>query len=80
MAVGVDWMDRANCVGTDTEAFFPETGRAAADVTSPAMRVCGRCEVRAECLQYAVTNSLDYGIFGGMLPQERRKVTLRAVS
>lgn len=80
MAVGVEWMDRANCVGTDTAAFFPEKAKDARDMNSLAMRTCNNCEVRVECLRYAVEHSLDHGIFGGMLPHERRMVTLRAVS
>lgn len=43
------WREYANCVGLDVEVFFPKKdtpGNYAA-----ARRVCGRCDVRAECLR-----------------------------
>jgi len=80
MAVVVAWMDRANCLGTDPEAFFPEAGALQQPGAAPATRVCARCEVQAECLRYAIENDLDHGIFGGLLPSERRRVTLAVVA
>lgn len=77
MAVDTAWMDRANCLGTDTEAFFEESTSLLA---ATAVRVCSRCEVQAECLRYAVENGLDSGIYGGLTPTERRRVTLRVVA
>src|SRR5215472_6468427 len=44
------WQDRALCAQTDPEAFFPEKGGS----TREAKRVCRGCEVRAECLEYAL--------------------------
>ena len=44
------WQDRALCAQTDPEAFFPEKGGS----TREAKRVCRSCEVRAECLEYAL--------------------------
>lgn len=73
MAIDVNWMDSANCVGTDTEAFFPSSGpRDSATVF--ALRVCAGCDVRAECLRYAVNEGLDHGIYGGLLPEERSRM------
>jgi len=46
------WQDRALCAQTDPEAFFPEKGGS----TREAKRVCRGCEVRAECLDYALEN------------------------
>ncbi len=44
------WQDRALCAQTDPEAFFPEKGGS----TREAKQVCRSCEVRAECLEYAL--------------------------
>jgi hypothetical protein len=55
------WQDRALCAQTDPEAFFPGTGGS----TREAKRVCGSCEVRAECLGYALDHDERFGIWGG---------------
>jgi hypothetical protein len=39
-----------------------------------ALAVCAGCPVKAECLQYALDNALDHGIFGGTTSQERKKM------
>ena len=56
------WQDRALCAQTDPEAFFPEKGGS----TREAKRVCRSCEVRAECLEYALENDERFGIWGGL--------------
>ncbi|MFC7405069.1 WhiB family transcriptional regulator [Georgenia alba] len=69
------WQDRALCAQTDPEAFFPEKGGS----TREAKRVCTSCEVRAECLEYALSNDERFGIWGGLSERERRKLKRRAV-
>lgn len=64
------WQERALCAETDPEAFFPEKGGS----TRKAKKVCGNCEVRAECLEYALTHNEKYGIWGGVSERERRKI------
>jgi WhiB family transcriptional regulator, redox-sensing transcriptional regulator len=64
----LDWQDLALCAQTDPEAFFPEKGGS----TRTAKRVCRSCEVRAECLDYALEHEIHHGIWGGMSEQERR--------
>jgi WhiB family transcriptional regulator, redox-sensing transcriptional regulator len=64
------WQDRALCAETDPEAFFPEKGGS----TREAKRVCGSCEVRAECLEYALESDEKFGIWGGLSERERRRV------
>lgn len=68
-----DWRDDALCAQVDPELFFPDTGG------SPvaAKRVCGRCHVRAECLEYALATCQRWGVWGGMSEQERRKLKRR---
>ncbi len=71
----LDWQDRALCSQTDPEAFFPEKGRS----TREAKKVCASCDVKAECLDYALRHDERFGIWGGLSERERRKLTRRAV-
>lgn len=69
------WQDLALCAQTDPEAFFPEKGGS----TREAKRVCAACEVRDECLEYALANDERFGIWGGLSERERRKLKRRVV-
>jgi WhiB family transcriptional regulator, redox-sensing transcriptional regulator len=69
------WQTEALCAQTDPEAFFPEKGGSTRD----AKKVCGACNVRAECLEYALENDERFGIWGGMSERERRRLRKRAV-
>lgn len=69
------WQERALCAQTDPEAFFPEKGGS----TREAKRVCATCEVREECLEYALAHDERFGIWGGLSERERRKLKRRAV-
>ncbi|GAA1288181.1 MULTISPECIES: WhiB family transcriptional regulator [Brachybacterium] len=71
----LSWQERALCAQTDPEAFFPEKGGS----TREAKKVCVSCEVRAECLEYALENDERFGIWGGLSERERRKLKRRAV-
>ena len=70
------WQDRALCAQTDPEAFFPEKGGS----TREAKRVCRSCEVRAECLEYALESDERFGIWGGLSERERRRITAQPAS
>jgi WhiB family transcriptional regulator, redox-sensing transcriptional regulator len=64
------WQDRALCAQTDPEAFFPEKGGS----TREAKKICLGCEVRAECLDYALAHDERFGIWGGLSERERRRL------
>ncbi len=64
-----DWQERAVCQRTDPEAFFPEPGEA----VRPAKRVCAGCEVRVDCLAYALANDERFGVWGGGLTASERR-------
>ena len=70
-----EWQEQALCAQTDPEAFFPEKGGS----TREAKRICSGCEVRAECLTYALAHDERFGIWGGLSERERRRVKRRAV-
>lgn len=69
-----DWRDRARCLQTDPELWFPEKGTRTGEF---AKRICAQCPVQRQCLDYALnsTERLD-GIWGGMTETERRKLRL----
>ena len=71
----LSWQERALCAETDPEAFFPEKGGS----TREAKKICTGCEVRNECLDYALNNDERFGIWGGLSERERRKLKKKAV-
>jgi len=71
----LSWQERALCAQTDPESFFPEKGGS----TREAKKVCLTCDVRSECLEYALGHDERFGIWGGLSERERRKLKKRAV-
>lgn len=69
------WQVDSLCAQTDPEAFFPEKGGSTRD----AKRICTSCEVRAQCLEYALANDERFGIWGGLSERERRKLKKSAI-
>ena len=69
------WQEQALCAETDPEAFFPEKGGS----TREAKKICTGCEVKAQCLEYALANDERFGIWGGLSERERRRLRRRAV-
>ena len=68
------WHERALCAETDPEAFFPEKGGS----TREEKKICTGCEVRADCLEFALSNGERFGIWGGLSERERRRLRRRA--
>ncbi|MCZ7527456.1 MAG: WhiB family transcriptional regulator [Acidimicrobiia bacterium] len=64
------WQERANCLGVDPDLFFPERGAS----TREAKAVCRGCEVRHDCLEYALSHAEKFGIWGGLSERERRRL------
>ena len=69
------WRELAACRGADLEVFFPGRGEPA----GPARQVCAACPVRQPCLDYAITNRITHGIWGGLTERERRALRSRWV-
>lgn len=64
------WQVAANCLGVDPDLFFPERGAS----TREAKAVCKGCQVREDCLEFALTNGEKFGIWGGLSERERRRI------
>jgi WhiB family transcriptional regulator, redox-sensing transcriptional regulator len=69
------WTEAAVCAQVGDDFWFPEKGGS----TREAKRVCHGCEVKGECLDYALENDERFGIWGGMSERERRRLK-RAVA
>jgi WhiB family redox-sensing transcriptional regulator len=65
-----DWRLSASCAETDPELFFPEQGGS----SGKAKQVCLSCEVTADCLDFALTNGIRYGVWGGLSGHQRRRL------
>lgn len=65
-----DWQDQAVCAETDPDAFFPEKGGS----TKEAKKICLGCDVKDECLKYALDHDERFGIWGGYSERERRRL------
>ncbi|MCC0094967.1 MULTISPECIES: WhiB family transcriptional regulator [Streptomyces] len=61
------WYDLALCAQTGPGFFFPEPGSSLRE----AKRLCGACEGRTACLEYALANDERFGVWGGLSESER---------
>jgi WhiB family transcriptional regulator, redox-sensing transcriptional regulator len=62
------WEMDARCNEYDPEIFFDPRVR----FERKAKSICGRCEVRADCLSYALQTRVEFGVWGGLNGKERR--------
>ncbi len=67
------WVDQAMCKDISTKEFFPEDGEGVKVI----QKVCGGCAVRAECLEYALENRIEHGVWGGASERERKRILRR---
>lgn len=74
----MDWRHDSACRDEDPELFFPigTTGPALMQVED-AKSVCRRCLVVEPCLNWALENGQDAGVWGGMSEDERRALKRR---
>jgi WhiB family redox-sensing transcriptional regulator len=68
-----DRHERALCSQMDPELWFPEPW----EDETPAKLICRRCPVREACLAHALNANEEYGIWGGLSPEERREMRRR---
>ena len=79
MASAVPWM-KALMDSTSSPDSLPPVGNTgpAVDQIEKAKSVCARCTVTEMCLQYALENNQDSGVWGGLSEDERRALKRRA--
>jgi WhiB family transcriptional regulator, redox-sensing transcriptional regulator len=72
----MSWQDRAGCVGMDAKLFFGPDGERwqEREIREAKVKaICASCPVRAQCLDYALGNSIKHGIWGGLNQEERTR-------
>jgi WhiB family redox-sensing transcriptional regulator len=69
-----EWMDSGLCREIDADLFHTQTRQSAPD-TRQAKEVCGRCEVKTDCLNWSMRNAVeDNQVYGGMTRRERMRL------
>lgn len=65
------------CQNTDPELWFGDsnqngyTGNERGFNYTDARKLCGKCPVAQQCLDYALANREEFGMWGGKSPKER---------
>lgn len=75
IAVVNSWRDDALCAEVPGDLWFADHSLTAEN--RRAKDICGVCPVKAECLEFALVNRIEYGCWGGLLPLERRALRRR---
>jgi WhiB family redox-sensing transcriptional regulator len=64
------WKALGRCRGEDPEMFFPVDGSGFV----VARELCRRCRVRQACLEYALDQHIEHGVWGGVSERERQRI------
>ncbi|MFT6291605.1 MAG: WhiB family redox-sensing transcriptional regulator [Ilumatobacter sp.] len=64
------WMSEGNCRLHPPATFFPSDGVG----VDKARKICRDCPVVARCLDYALDERIDHGVWGGCSERERRRI------
>ncbi len=67
------WMATGKCRELPPAVFFPSDGLGVQE----AQRICADCPVSRTCLEYALENRIDHGVWGGSSERERRRILRR---
>src|SRR5688572_6454149 len=67
------WMAEGNCAREKPTVFFPSDGVG----VEVARRICATCPVKEPCLEYALEQRIDHGVWGGCSERERRRILKR---
>lgn len=70
MVIHTDWMEKAACKHADRNIFILKKGESA----EPAKAICNVCPVLEVCLEYALSNHISIGVWGGKTESQRRKM------
>lgn len=68
--MNTEWMADGKCREYPAATFFPQDGVG----VIKAQKICVLCEVSGACLEYALTNHVDHGVWGGKSERERRRL------
>lgn len=65
------------CAEVGGDEWFPDPGGEGLMVSRAARELCNRCEVKAQCRQWALDYAEPFGIWGGLTERERFRITGR---
>ena len=68
------WMADAPCRGATTAFYGPDNQGGDPSWAANAKAVCHKCPHRVRCLEWAIDNNEDHGIWGGLSVRERRVI------
>jgi WhiB family transcriptional regulator, redox-sensing transcriptional regulator len=66
----LEWLAAGSCRDLPADFFFPHDGVG----VEAAQRICANCPVKDPCLEYALTNRISQGVWGGASERQRRKL------
>lgn len=69
----LDWMPRGLCASLPPSTFFPSDGAGVEE----ARKICTGCPVKEKCLEHALEQRIDHGVWGGCSERERRRILKR---
>lgn len=75
LASAWEWQLQGACRGHDPDLFYfldYERGNARRERANAAKNICDDCPVREICRETAMATGEEYGIWGGLTPEERR--------
>ena len=64
-------MRRAACTGSSANFFPTQMGESG---VKQAVAICGQCPVQIRCVQFALSNNIRHGIWGGYTARGRREL------
>lgn len=64
------WWSQGACRDANLELFFSDS----TNLSSQAIAICNGCSVRHPCLEYALANKEDFGVWGGTTERKRRRL------
>jgi WhiB family redox-sensing transcriptional regulator len=64
------WMAEGKCASQPPETFFPSDGVG----VEKARKICQSCPMQEPCLEYALRNRIDHGVWGGHSERSRRRL------
>ncbi|MFN8021831.1 MAG: WhiB family transcriptional regulator [Acidimicrobiales bacterium] len=67
------WMSGGNCRNYPPAVFFPSDGVG----VDRARKICSDCPVAEQCLEYALEQRIEHGVWGGASERERRRILKR---
>jgi WhiB family redox-sensing transcriptional regulator len=70
ISTDTSWMSRGNCADRDPSIFFPSDGVG----VERAKKLCEGCPSQLPCLEYALANRVDHGVWGGASERQRRRI------